>query len=1570
MADTLQMMEQIRKRREIMDLMAAPDEKSVGEAVGKAFQDLYEGAIEKPARNALAGYKSGASGMYDLGANAMMLINRAGDYLTEKTGVGAMSKDTAFGAVENWLRNAARQMAPDAETLDDDVISKVYQGLGAAPAAIAEYATGARALGPVAGFAAVDALRAAEQGPEEMAIQGAKGALMGGAFKGVEGLKRAPRAGALATLGGAAAAGEGGGAEDVAAGAATLGILGGLGGPGRVGLRDIYRQPKGARQYPQEQARQDVLELVERVREQKPPTTAPTPPAPTPPAPARGPVPPVRLPGIPPREKVSTPKAEIVEETRAPAFRMTRDQVWALIEEKQMSDYQKLVKALGNEQKAKDFERLDRLRNSTNVERADKAEAEFDAKYGDLTREQERLIYGIRERDLQVSELKSVLMAIETVEDLPRAPISEVGRVLTLGLRKASREDFARLQKTGEGPGSVQEAHTYVTGALGEMKARGLSKDQIDRVVIDSMVKRGFRPDEAVEVLADYFGPRSAPPRPLAQIPAAPPRAEPTPAAPQGPVQPFRAPGIPSKESGGLRTRAEHVAQAFDSKGNVTEYGRKLQKLLRNMEIRGYRADSTYPFEGWTEVKAQLDAKLAKPKPRKRPVREERDILDFLANRGGVVDQTGELKAMDAHRWHREKPFRPRLVNEKGLRPDYAREAAEEAGYLPKGSSIDDLYKAMDDALRGRGGKTYQQEIRQQQQAEAAPIDRGEVEYRAQNLGIPPEVAARMSTEQLTATVRREDAIQQMHPQRPAGSLYSFPGPVVDTLQRAWRKVADRTIDALAEGRYSPFARWMGGYPFKDPTMGKLPGRGEYLGKRGEVQGQIFRFNRMANKLNDTLRRANEAERMAIYEYLTTKNAKPGDVPAKFRGAAVASKSLIKKTGRDLVRRGLLSKEAYEKHADAYLPRVYLKFLMERSPFTTGLKKSEEGYLKNRIEDLPQEYRDLFLGEIRDPGFLVTKAVSVPARDMALQDFLRDLTYNGRWVLPESTVEWTAPGMTRPRKVTPFWLKKESEILRDRARRMEDPGAQQRASAVADQMQATADRALGDLRGNVPKDYRQMPDSPRYGDLRGLVVRKEIYNDLVGPSALWIGEKGFYDKTWDKLGTANAIWKMMKVPLNPPTQVRNFVSNGVLLNLSGVPLARLPALYARALREIRKNGKHYRVAVKHGIPASTFSAEELVQIMPDVLRVRGQKGGVSSRLYKMAEPLARLTKAPGDLYQFSETWGKTVKIIDAMERQGMTERQAVAAAQEALFDYSLVPPLVKSLRSRPIGAPFITFYYKAFPAVTKAAIRDPGKMAAYYLLPYLLGDALLANLRDVEPEDVDKLREALPEWMREQGHTYVYPYKDESGRWTFTNFGYFLPWAMHERTLRNAYEIGTGEYGGSVGDLFSEFGILGGPVPQVGAVLMTGIDPFTQRRVFEETDPPKVQLYKALTWAWNLAGPSWLSDRGVVGHVQRSLQDEPNYYGEPPLSVPQALARGAGVNIYPVDPEVSRARNLRRMRFDIEEIRRAGRRTMRHRGLSEEKREDLQEQYREKMLEAIERLREYEKRSVVHPNLR
>lgn len=84
------------------------------------------------------------------------------------------------------------------------------------------------------------------------------------------------------------------------------------------------------------------------------------------------------------------------------------------------------------------------------------------------------------------------------------------------------------------------------------------------------------------------------------------------------------------------------------------------------------------------------------PKPisadelRGQAIKEPQTLLGFIRGMGGVKDWKGELKAADLHKRY------PGLVNNKrGQALDAAREAAEEAGYLPPDSTPDDLVRAL-----------------------------------------------------------------------------------------------------------------------------------------------------------------------------------------------------------------------------------------------------------------------------------------------------------------------------------------------------------------------------------------------------------------------------------------------------------------------------------------------------------------------------------------------------------------------------------------------------------------------------------------------------------------------------------------------------------------------------------------------------------------------------------------------------------------------------------------------------------------------------------------------------------
>lgn len=204
-------------------------------------------------------------------------------------------------------------------------------------------------------------------------------------------------------------------------------------------------------------------------------------------------------------------------------FDMSVDELRAAIEDKKLSDDDKLIMAFGEEQ-AKEFKRLDRAMNSSNNEKADKAYAEFNAKFGKLTPEQDRLAYGVGETDAQVEDLQAVLAAREWAVDLIHAPIQEVARVLTRGMLDARANDIAEFMRTGTGSAYTQAAAARIQVALQELARRGSSKEEINAAVSAAMVARGFGQSDAKDVLDSFKNnsrqeptlgqPRIAPPEP------------------------------------------------------------------------------------------------------------------------------------------------------------------------------------------------------------------------------------------------------------------------------------------------------------------------------------------------------------------------------------------------------------------------------------------------------------------------------------------------------------------------------------------------------------------------------------------------------------------------------------------------------------------------------------------------------------------------------------------------------------------------------------------------------------------------------------------------------------------------------------------------------------------------------------------------------------------------------------------------------------------------------------------------------------------------------------------------
>lgn len=497
----------------------------------------------------------------------------------------------------------------------------------------------------------------------------------------------------------------------------------------------------------------------------------------------------------------------------------------------------------------------------------------------------------------------------------------------------------------------------------------------------------------------------------------------------------------------------------------------------------------------------------------------------------------------------------------------------------------------------------------------------------------------------------------------------------------------------------------------------------------------------------------------------------------------------------------------------------------------------------------------------------------------------------------------------------------------------------------------------------------QRPESAQRSNTRQIVSITEVPSvpvrciSVSSESELFLAGDGF-------IPTHNS-----KVAANPPGQIRNFVGNGVLLHLSGVPFAKVPLRIVQAFNEIRDNGAHFQVAKRYGVTESGFTNQELQRINTEFKDSLARAGKLNNT-QKARLLFDKFYNFTGDLYQFSEALFKTAKIIDEMSK-GASESDAALAAQAALFDYSLVSPSLRYLRNAPLGMPFATFISKALPMLLETAAKHPMRFAPYVAIPYVLS-ALLASLHGLDDDDVESLQAVLPKWQREKGHTWLLPYKDAQGRWQAMDFGYFLPWTA-------LYDIGNKAVRGKVGEAIMTAGVLGSPVLDIASAIATNTDNFTKKEIANRYDPPAVQVASIMNYAWRLAMPTFLTDIGVLGpdfaamaqgqtpfagKLAEAALGKVDKRGEPRTTMAQAVARLFGANLYPIAPEFTRADNLRGMRMEISRTKARMTAEMKDPNLTPAERRAIAEAYRGEIEQRVKELQEYAAKSRITPAIR
>jgi hypothetical protein len=749
-------------------------------------------------------------------------------------------------------------------------------------------------------------------------------------------------------------------------------------------------------------------------------------------------------------------------------------------------------------------------------------------------------------------------------------------------------------------------------------------------------------------------------------------------------------------------------------------------------------------------------------------------------------------------------------------------------------------------------------------------------------------------------------------------------------LGKNYQKVATQTIDFLKR----PFIKYK---PLKT-----LPDQDRYLTLRGLATGKLQKVRDVTRDVYDTFARLSPEDNFAVRQYLTKKaNLKSIQNPI-IRSQAKELRESIDFVGESLVKANILSKDVVDANKESYLPKMYLKYLD---------KKGRMDYTKSRkdLDDATVE----FLGEVKDISLQGSKAIEDPMSDIVKYSLFEKITEDPKWTIQSGLIDFQG------KNVSPVWMAEERDRIANEIVKKIRPKEDKK---IVESMDALIDQANLNIKKSDLRLYKQVPDAKQYGSLRGSYIRKEIYDDLISAGDFINPKDNFAKSVLGDSGTitqATKLWKMSKVALNPPSQVRNGISNVILLNLSGIPLRKIPTRLSQALNDMRQNGPYTDIAKKYGILDSTFSRQEMIDINKAYLKAKAKEtGNIVDRIKYIGGAISEIGT---NAYQKMEIVGKTAKIIDEMSK-GADEATAALRAQETLFDYSLVPPSVRYLRNAPVGIPFLTYYYKVLPNLLETAIRYPERYVPYLAIPYGMHE-IVKQYQGITSEDIKTIKQSMPEWIRDNGNALILPIKDENDKWQVLDFSYFLPYAMFTGMAKDVKEL-------ELQEALSKSGVFGGPLPQTISAIQTNIDPFTKREIVNEYDPESKQLADMMLYAYRMAAPTWLTDIGFAGKLLQSINKDVNKFGDPKVTKTQAILRLVGTNIYPIDPEQSRATNIKFMRNEISRIKARRTKVLKDKNLTPEERKRLQEKYLEILQDRQEQLKDYIKESKITEGLK
>ena len=781
-------------------------------------------------------------------------------------------------------------------------------------------------------------------------------------------------------------------------------------------------------------------------------------------------------------------------------------------------------------------------------------------------------------------------------------------------------------------------------------------------------------------------------------------------------------------------------------------------------------------------------------------------------------------------------------------------------------------------------------------------------------------------------------------------------------------------------------------------STGHLPNPAHLAALENKAKGYISNADKFADRWFKASSKLTDIEKQAVMQYFTTRDASPANLPESVRSMAVDAKQQIFDLGESLVAMGVMRRETFEQNAGQYLPIRYYKYLGGYN--ASGKKLSFRNYLKQR-SDLSDAEKQA-LGKIEDPSILVAETVATISRDVALHQLYRNMMLLDKQGDLGWFIQGRTRIQVGDKKMTFDDIEKNIERLEkqlaladgeqplniNEAGRLEMERQMTQLTVARDQViqqdrREAATRAMrgegfeGEVTDEMVAEYLRgftFIKNPAYGPLHNKWVKKELAEELEDQQVSFNGDSIDFFAKWmgpgGKLERGSIYWKKLKVAANPPSVFRNFWGNFILLDMGSTTntVKLVPKLMGniKAWATGDSSNPYLRWANDYGLYGTTYSTAELNEIQTKarqrwetVMRNADPEADARASLWnKMVLPgrmFNKYVEAATQFYGNMEGWFKMTAMqdhVEIWERQNNTNimevdeatrdavlREAAATANKNIFDYSKIPGWMRSMRRMPfIGAPFLTFTFKAIPQSIESFARRPQKFIKYAMFPYLMAQAFMTTF-DLDDDDMDEIQRMFPQWMKEKSSVYLLPWKDSNGNWVAMDFGYMVPWAPMVDMFymaQNTFDVSNPlmSTGHTVLNATTNLGFLGGPIPTMVSGILTNKDPFLGTEIIRTTGTAIDKQTDFVRYLTDLWAPSFLTSKGVLGRAMDNLGIEATPISSGREFTPtgrdretggQVTARFFGINQNPINMQDARRNHVKRYRYERSQIQKARR---------------------------------------------